>query len=375
MTFLDYTTSDRAPMDKRSNNRPPTIRDVAREAGVSFKTVSRVINNNPSVNEEMRKAVKQAMQALGYRPHRAARALRSNRSYTLALMCARPPHLLEVQREAALQDTPDYMADFLLEMIFGCERGAHASGYHLILEFIDDEGNAVSQVADGLLKESRVDGVLLSPPICDWDHLIKALEDAGTPFVRLMPGTDLDRGLSVMTDDFAAGEEIGNYLIKAGHRQIALVSGLQDHMAAAARYEGLMSAARSHADVRVRVVQGDFSYVSGARAARQLFGGKDVPTAIFAANDAMAAGILTTAAEMGIEVPGEVAVVGFDNATISRLLAPKLSTVHQPVREMAMAGVKMLIEAIGAEQPVEGRSVRLPYKFIERASSLPADRA
>lgn len=347
----------------RDEHRPPTIKDVACEAGVSFKTVSRVINGSSSVNPEMRAAIEAAMAKLAYHPNRGARSLRSNRSYTLALMCGRLPPLHDLDA-----DTPSYFTDFLLELIVGCERGSRRSGYHMVLEFLDDErGGAIEEEARALIADLKPDGVLLAPPLSDSLALMDLLDAQRIRFVRLMPGTVLERGACFMIDDFAAGREIGRRLLAAGHRDIAFVTGLPNHIAAAARYDGLVAAAADHADARIRVVAGDFSYASGVTAARDLFDGAKV-TAVFAANDAMAAGIINAAAAMGVSVPGEVSVVGFDDSFFARLLTPRLTTVRQPTRELAQTATAMLIDSAQQSRPLAAKAVRLPYEIVERAS-------
>ena len=347
----------------RDEHRPPTIKDVAREAGVSFKTVSRVINGSSSVNREMRAAVEAAMAKLAFRPHRGARSLRSNRSYTLALLCSRLPRLHQDD------DAPTYFSDFLLELIVGCERGSRRTGYHMVLEFFDEEREgAIEEEARALIADLKPDGVLLAPPLCDMTGLMDLLDEQGVRFVRLMPGTALERGACFMIDDFAAGREIGARLLEAGHREIAFVSGLPNHIAAGARYGGLAAAAAAYPDARIRVVPGDFSYESGVRAAPHLLHDANRATAVFAANDAMAAGIINVAAQGGVSVPAEVSVVGFDDSFFARLLTPRLTTVRQPTREIAETATATLIEGAQANQPLEARTVRLPYEIVERAS-------
>jgi LacI family transcriptional regulator len=352
-------------MARDHEQRAPTIKDVAREAGVSFKTVSRVINGSSSVNPEMRAAIEAAMAKLAYRPHRGARSLRSNRSYTLALLCGSLPPLHDVDA-----DTPSYFTDFLLELIVGCERGSRRTGYHMVLEFLDDERDGgLEEEARALIADLKPDGVLLAPPLSDATVLMDLLDAQGIRFARLMPGTALERGACFMIDDFAAGREIGRRLLEAGHRDIAFVSGLPNHIAAGARYDGLAAAAADYPDARIRVVAGDFSYASGVRAAQDLFDGTDRATAVFAANDAMAAGIINAAAQKGVGIPADVSVVGFDDSFFARLLTPRLTTVRQPTRELAQTATAMLIEGAQGDQPLEVRAVRLPYEIVDRASS------
>jgi LacI family transcriptional regulator len=357
------------PMARDPEQRAPTIKDVARAAGVSFKTVSRVINGSSSVNPEMRAAIEAAMAKLAYRPHRGARSLRSNRSYTLALLCSRMVRLRDEE------DTPTFFSDFLLELIVGCERATRRTGYHMVLEFFDEEREgSIEEEAHALIADLKPDAILLAPPLCDDAGLMDLLEEREIRFARLMPGTALERGACFMIDDFAAGRDIGGKLLEAGHRRIAFVSGLPNHIAAGARYGGLAAVAASYPDARIRVVAGDFTYASGVHAAQELLGLAKRPTAIFAANDAMAAGIINTAAQLGVEVPGELSVVGFDDSFFARLLAPGLTTVRQPTRDLATTATAMLIQGAQDDEPLLSRTVRLAYDVVDRASIGPPAR-
>lgn len=352
-------------MAKDNEHRPATIKDVAREAGVSFKTVSRVINGSTSVNADMRAAIEEAMRRLAYHPHRGARSLRSNRSYTLALLCSRLPRLRNEE-----SDAPSYFSDFLLELIVGCERASRRTGYHMVLEFFDEERDgAIEEEARALIADLKPDGVLLAPPLSDVTGLMDLLDQSGISFARLMPGTALERGACFLIDDFAAGKAIGQRLLEAGHRKIAFVSGLPNHIAAGARYGGLAAAASAYPDAQIRVVAGDFSYASGVHAGHVLLENDDRATAIFAANDAMAAGVINVASQKGIAIPSDVSVVGFDDSFFARLLTPQLTTVRQPTREIAQTATAMLIEGARKGQRLAARAERLPYEIVERASS------
>ena len=357
-------------MAGNDNTRAPTIKDVAREAGVSFKTVSRVLNGNSSVNAEMRKSIEAAMERLDYRPNRGARSLRSKRSYTLALLWSRPPRVFAAEEGSALHDAPTYFADFLLELIIGCERGSRRGGYHMVLEFLDDESNgALGKATDALIADLAPDGIVIAPPLCDMPDLLDLLDERGVRYARLMPGTAFERGLCLMIDDFAAGREISEGLLEAGHRKFVFVSGPPNHIAAGSRYGGLAAAAANYPDAQIRVVAGDFSYDSGVRAAHVLLRDQDLPTAVFAANDAMAAGIINTATREGLSIPSDMSVVGFDDSFFAQLLTPTLTTVRQPTRELAKTATELLIEAVEGNEPFRGHAVRLPYEIIQREST------
>src|SRR5690606_13966997 len=188
------------------SGRRPTIKDVAREAGVSFKTVSRVMNRDARVNPAMRKAVEAAMAKLGYRPHRAARALRSSRTYAIALL-------------AGSHDEPAFHArapfpEYLGEVIAGCVRACRPAGFHLVLELLayGDRRKAAS-VAGALLDDLAPDGVVLTPPLCDLAWLLDLLEQRAMAYVRLMPGALPGRGACLSVDDFAAARDLTERLL------------------------------------------------------------------------------------------------------------------------------------------------------------------
>lgn len=354
-------------MTRDATMKAPTIKDVAREAGVSFKTVSRVINRNPSVNPEMRLAVERAMQKLSYRPHLAARALRSQRSYSLALMTGwadEPPGLF-----GPGNDDEPHFSEFQSELAIGCGVTCRKKGYHLIYEFLAyrDRSRAKENM-EGLLDNLRPDGLLVIPPLCDIAWLLDLFERRRIRYARLLPGTDLERGLSFVIDDFGAAQALTQLLLNAGHRRLAMIAGPADHVAATERRKGFEAAAADIPDARLQVVQGNFMMGSGRNRARELLSSPQRPTAIFAANDSMAAGVFAAAAELGLSVPQDLSIVGFDDTMIARLTNPPLTTVRQPVFDMACRATERLIEAADGGKMPGSELVTLEYSISERAT-------
>ncbi len=353
-------------MTRDGSGKAPTIKDVAREAGVSFKTVSRVINRNPSVNAEMRRAVEGAMRALNYRPHQAARALRSQRSYSIALLAGWATDA--PWQDAGSADEPR-MSEFLGELMIGCSSACRQGGYHLIFEFLaygDERGGR--RALDALLDNLRPDALLLPPPLCDVAWLLDLLEARGLRHARLLPGTQLSRGLGFGIDDRGAAEEITRLLLEAGHRNLAMIAGPPDHFAASERRRGFEAAVAGVHGARGRVIEGDFFIAGGRRAALDLLGRRDAPTAIFAANDAMAAGVLAAAAQLGVAVPAQLSVAGFDDTLIARLAQPGLTTVRQPVFEMGAQAAARLIADLAEGAAATPELVRLDYAITRRGS-------
>ena len=340
--------------------RRPTIKDVAARAGVSFKTVSRVMNGDVHVNAGMREAVEAASAALGYRPHRAARALRSSRTYAIALLAGSR----DEPRPGERMPVPEYLGD----VIAGCVQACRPAGFHLVLELLA-YGNRrkATAIAGALLDDLAPDGVVLAPPLCDLDWLLDLIEQRTIPFARLTPGSDPQRGACLVADDFAAARTLTERLLAAGHRHLAMIAGPPDHLAARARREGFEAALAACPDARARIGEGDFYLESGEREAARLLAGPDRPTALFAANDSMAAGALRVATTLGLTVPGDLALAGFDDSSIASLITPPLTSVRQPTTELARRAAGLLIA--GAGEPPPAGTVRLACTIVERAST------
>ena len=345
----------------------PTIKDVAREAGVSFKTVSRVINRNPSVNPKMRRAVEEAMQGLDYRPHHAARALRGQRSFSLALLTGwshEPPALFGPDRS----DGPHF-SEFLGELTIGCGVACRRNDYHLIYEFLSyGDRERAERSLGGLLDNLRPDGLLIAPPLCDIAWLLDQLDRRQARYARLLPGTDLERGPCFIIDDFGAAKAMTRMLLKAGHRRLGMIAGPADHFAANKRREGFEAALAEVPGARGTVTFGTMMMESGKHQALELLRSASPPSAIFAANDAMAAGVYACAADLSLSIPSELSVIGFDDTMIAGLLNPPLTTVRQPIFEMAGRAVDLLVQAADAGKMPQTELVTLAYSIFERAT-------
>ena len=338
-------------MNKRAG-APPTIIDVARQAGVSIKTVSRVMNKEPTVHADTRARVQQAVAALNYRPQLSARSLAGAKSFLIGLLYYDPS------------------AAFVAGVQQGATLGCREAGRHLVVESLQENGADVQAQIESMLAALRPDGMILTPPLCDNPAILETLRAQRTPCVLISPGGEGHGMASVRMDDALAAEELTNLLISLGHTAIAFIEGNQ--AASLRRREGYERALKAHriAPDPTLVVPGTFQFESGVEAARRLFALPEPPTAIFAANDFMALGALTEAQRRGIAVPGDVAIVGFDDSDAASLVWPPLTTVRQPLAEMAMAAVEMLLAGdarIDAEAPAPVRV--LPHQVIVRGSS------
>jgi LacI family transcriptional regulator len=324
---------------------------VAERAGVSIKTVSRVLNQEANVRPATREAVQQAVAALNYRPQQSARSLAGARSFLIGLLYYDPS----------------------AQFVAGVQRGAtlrcRAHGYHLVVESIASVVHDMSAQLDHMLAALRPDGVILTPPICDDAQVLAAIAKAGTPCVLISPAQRDSAWPHVAMDEVRAAEELARLLIGMGHRRIAFVKGPPDQAASGWRLRGYRRAMRAHGiEVdEALVAPGDFSFQGGEAAAAELLRRRHPPTAVFASNDDMALGVLATAQRMGIPVPHELSVVGFDDSPAASLAWPALTTVRQPLFEMASTAVDMLVASSASGAPAVSRT--LPYELVVRASA------
>jgi LacI family transcriptional regulator len=322
------------------------IKDVSALAGVSVKTVSRVLNGHRYVSADTRERVEKAMQQLEFRPSVAARILAGNKSGQVALIYD--------------NHSPYYMNQIQM----GCWEGCQQAGSRLLAQPVDVTDPLVGEQVRGLVTETHVDGVILSSPVTDCPAVLKALEGMDIPFVRISPGTNHAMTSSVFMDDAQAADDMTSYLIAKGHRQIGFVRGHSNHMASEERLFGYRRALdRAGLGFEPALVAaGEFDFDSGVAAARQFLRSGSRPTAIFASNDDMAAGVLSVAHDMGLSVPDDLSVAGFDNTTLARMVWPQLTTINQPTRELALAATQLLLS--GAQLTHR----RLPHDLVERAS-------
>ncbi|MDE2182526.1 MAG: LacI family DNA-binding transcriptional regulator [Alphaproteobacteria bacterium] len=332
--------------------KPASIYDVAKRAGVSIKTVSRVVNRQSNVSEATRTRVLAAVEALSYRPNIFARGLASEKSFLIGLLYDNP--------------SAGYVAALQLGVLSRCRD----EGYHLIVESLDAQSPQLSAQVHSLVTESSLHGVILTPPLCDLPAVIEALKRANTPFVRIAPEKPLAGASDVRIDDHKAAYDMTAYLIGLGHKRIGFIKGHPDHGAANARFEGYR-AALAHAGlpfIEEICVQGFFSYQSGMEAGERLLSLKRRPTAIFAGNDDMAAAVLAASQRFNLKIPQQLSVAGFDDSLVAQVVWPRLTTCRQPIREMAEAAVAMLIQKSSDEASFERH---LDHELVVRESTAP----
>lgn len=331
------------------------IEDVAAEAGVSMKTVSRVLNREPNVAESTRRRVEAAVEKLRYKPHPSARTLAGRRSYLVAM----------------LYDNPS--SNYLMEVELGLLDACQAHHYNLMLAPLVYDARDIVGKVEALVEQSRLDGVVLTPPITDDPAVLARLDGLGLPYASISP-MEANRRIGVTVDERNAVREMMAHLVALGHRRIAHIKGHPAHGASGWRLAGYRDGLRA-AGLRfdpALVVDGEFSYDSGFAATQRLLDLPRPPTAVFAANDDMAAGAIGAICERGLRVPRDVSVCGFDDTPIARHIYPALTTVRQPTREMGrLAGLELLA---AVRERGSGGMVQVPYTLQLRRSTGPAPR-
>lgn len=331
--------------------RRPTIKEVSKLAGVSFKTVSRVLNNEKNVSDETRRRVEQVVAELNFRPSLAARTLAGRKSFQVALLYDNP--------------SPYYV----YHLQAGAQERCHELGYRLLIQPVSADSAELVQEVAALIDETHLDGVILSPPVTESAELLAELDCRGLPYVRIEPGIRRSEGRSTTIDDVAAARDLTAHLAGLGHRAIAFITGPENHISSVERLEGYRAALDAHgiAFDPALVVAGDYSFASGREAARRLLARPTRPTAIFAGNDDMAAGALAVAHELDIGVPDQLSIAGFDDSDLAAAVWPPLTTVRQPVRELAWAAADLLL----SDERDRDR-LTLDYDLVIRASTGPA---
>jgi len=327
-----------------------TIKDVAREAGVSIKTVSRVLNRERYVGKATRARVEATVAAMGFRPSAAARTLGGGRSFQIGLACDNPsPH-------------------YVYEMQSGIRDRCQQDGVRMLAQPYDRDSDRLLEDIGDLIDTARVDGLILTPPVTDFAPVLAMLAERQVRVVRVSPGTMPDRTASVFIDNHAAALTMTRYLISLGHRRIGFVQGHPSFATSAQRFEGYR-AGLDEIGVAIDpllVRQGAFDFASGAEAADRLLALDRPPSAIFASNDDMAAGVLAVAHRRGLVVPRDISVAGFGDDALAGYVWPPLTTVRQPTRMLGYVAADLLLTpGVGTDRR------ELPFELIVRASTGP----
>lgn len=331
-------------------HRAATIIDVAREAGVSFKTVSRVLNHETNVRPQTKARVLEAVKALDYVTNQNARNLRARESRLIGLFFAVPSR------------------DYLGEILWGTMQKCQEEGYNLVSE---DCGDAAKPVL-ALRGDTHLAGAIVASPLSYNQEFLKALTDQNVPYVRIAADKMTDDSDTVGMDYLGASFEMTEYLIGLGHRRIAFIKGPVGHLHAGRRLDGYLKALEAHGIVRDDnlIASGAYTFASGLAASEALMAQGADPTAIFAGNDDMAAGALSWAYRNKISVPDDLSIVGFDDNSLASTMSPALTTIRQPSEDMASKAVELLIARLQGERE-EPAHVIEEYKLVVRESSAP----
>jgi LacI family transcriptional regulator len=330
-----------------------TITDIAHLAGVSKKTISRVINQEPYVNKKTRARVEAIIAEHGYRPDPQARGLAFRRSFLVGL----------------IHDNPN--SQYVENVHLGILDALASRGYELVIRPCDRRSPTFLDDMRGFVERLRLFGVVLTPSVSEDDRLAKLLESADCPYVRITCAALDTPAHLVLTHDWHGAAAAARRLAELGHRRIAYISGPPLFRSSHERREGFIGGLAEYGlelapDL---TVLGAYTYESGLARGRELLGRPDRPTAIFAGNDEMASGVYGAAHELGIRIPDEISIIGFDDAPIATRMWPAMTSVRLPVREMGRAAAeKLFAKPKGA---ATSHAAEFTPTLIERQSTAP----
>ena len=328
-----------------------TITDVAKLAGVSIKTVSRVINMEDSVVETTRLKVAQAIEQLNYQPNHAARNLKGTNTYTLGFV----------------YDNPN--AYYIIEMQEGILAECRERGYELIIHPCKATQLDIISEIKAMAKRSQLAGLVISPPLSETPEILAAIEEMDLSFVRIIPGSNDSQESTpcVFVHDHDAAYKITEHLIQQGHKAIAFIGGDKSHRSTIERLNGYLAALKAHGIEQLDeyVIDGQYTFDSGATEAKNLLNLSKKPTAIFCCNDEIAAGALFAARLNGFDVPKQLAIAGFEDSPFSRQTWPQLTTAAQPTNIIARKAASLLISHIAAKRSKAKANQPVMHKHFE----------
>lgn len=333
---------------------PATIRDVAKLAGCSIKTVSRVVNNEPYVTEETRAKVQAAIRAVGYAPNISARRLAQNKSFMICILLY----------------PGSYQA--VSEMLMRIMDIGYEENYDILIQPYFPPHARSKRKLVSLIYEHRIDGIVTTPP-CDADDFVAdMLATYKVPQVQVTPLHPDESIPYVAGDDFHGAYLMTEYLIELGHQRISFLTGPRNMRASNDRLAGYRAALNDHriAFTEELIRSAEWTVDGGYAMTRQLWELPERPSAIFAGNDETAFGVIHAAQEMGVSIPAQLSVCGYDDLRFAKNIWPPLTTVHQPAEEALELALRRLI-AILKNKPIETNSSIIPAYVVLRASTGP----
>jgi len=333
-----------------------TITEVAERAGVSIKTVSRVMNNYQHISSKTRDKVQLAMQELNYAPSSIARQMRTGDQLSIGMLYGDP--------------SSGYQARLNHAVLKACSDARR----YLAVELFDETSSDWRPQVEAFLNRTKVKNIILVPPMCDSSDLHDLLNERNVKFALISPSRAVSGASSIAMDDRLAAKEVTRHLIELGHKRIGHISGDAAHVATLLRRQGyeeaLTRAGLGRPDPSL-IASGSFSFKAALDCADRMLTAENRPTAIFAANDEMAAAVVMTANRLGLSVPGDLSVAGFDDTPISQTIWPELTTVAQPFEAIAHEAVKMISNGTKDESGMSATRV-LPHELVIRGSTGPA---
>ena len=324
----------------------PTINDVADISGVSKKTVSRIINNSENVKAETRAFVSAIVDKLGFKPNPQARALALRRSFLIGM----------------IYDNPN--AQYVVNMQSGVLDALAGTGYELVVHPCAGNSQNLVREVENFINVQRLSGIIILPPIAENKELLDLFDKLEVPYVRVTARAGEKNPIQVFSNEIVSQDAIGcflasEHLAKSGHKVIGFIRGNPNYPSSSERAIGFVNGLKENGITIHEAfdVQGDYTFESGYQGALKILGQKVCPTAIIASNDEMAAGVYKAAYELGLRIPDDLSVVGFDDSPLATRLTPALTTVNLPSRAMAkMAAQMVLTSKIGEHKSLHAES-------------------
>ena len=331
-----------------------TINDIARLAGVSKKTVSRIINRSPLVRQDTRERVEALMREVGYVPDPLARGLAFRRSFLIGMVYDNPT------------------AQFIVNMQYGALDALRDSGYELVVHPCDSRSPGYIDGVRRFVQQQKLHGVMLVPRVSEDQALADMLDEIGCRYTRIAALALDDHSRMVITHDRDGAAEAADYLQTLGHRDIAMITGPSHYRSAVERTGGFVGALANRGIElpKARVVEAGYTFESGVAAAEKLLAAKKRPTAIFCGNDEMAAGVYRVALRTGIRIPQQLSVVGYDDSPLASRLWPPLTSVRRDTRDTGRIAAAMLIQSDEGNSTRPVASVR-PHLIVRDSCQPP----
>lgn len=304
-----------------------SIIDVAKKAGVSIATVSRVLNDSDKVKIDTRDKILTVIKEMKYAPNPAARGLIMKKTEAVGLLL------------------PDLHGEFFSEVIRGADEAIQQHGYHLVVSSSHNDPKEIEAAIRFM--RGRVDGIVLMSPQVNAEILIENLPKS-LPIVLLNCRTDNNNFDTIVIDGFGGARQMTEYLLDLGHRRVAVITGGENNIESEERLRGFRSAVRGR-NIAVNETlefQGNFTEISGYEAARRIIALEDRPTAIFAFNDSMAIGAIKAIREAGLRIPTDISICGFDDIPVAKYISPSLTSVHVPISELGAMAINRIFDRL-----------------------------